>query len=95
MKREKLRRRLALATLEILGPLHKKTIPNVQRYVVPHLTHYKIRKSEEITLADIVTALMILEYVCTQKPLGFQYGVGQPFQTAREEAFMKTVLPVE
>jgi hypothetical protein len=95
MKREQLRRRLALASLEILGPNRKKTVPNVQRYVIPHLNHYQIRKSDTITLSDILTALMILEYICSQKPIAFRYGMGQAFQTARKDAFMNTSLPVE
>ena len=71
------------------------TIPNIERYVLPHLTHYKIRRSEKITLTDILSGMLICNHVCRQKPIAFRYAVGQPFQTAREEAFMKTVLPVE
>jgi len=94
MKRERLRRTIALATLEVLGPFHKKTTANVERYVLHHLPFYNIRKNEKITLKDIMHAIMICDHVCLQKPLGFMYGVGERFQTARKEAFMNTPLPV-
>ena len=42
MKREKLRRTLAFAILEELGPNHIKTIPNIDRYVIPKRTQYRI-----------------------------------------------------
>ena len=94
MKRERLRRRLALATLETLGPFHKKTTANIERYVLKHLPFYNIRKTEKITPEDMMHAVMILDHVCLQKPLGFRYGVGQRFTDARKEAFMNTPLPV-
>lgn len=94
MKREQLRRTLAFATLEILGPLHKKTIPNIDRYVIPNLSKYRINTSEEITLADKLTALMILEFVCIQKPIYWQFGRGDGQTAERKEAFLSVVLPV-
>lgn len=95
MKREKLRRRLALATLEVLGPFHKRTIPNVKRYVLKHLPSYKIRKTEKISEADITHGILICEFICMQKPIAFAYGIGQRFTDARKEAFMNTPLPVK
>ena len=95
MKREKLRRLLAWAIVEELGPNHAKTIPNVERYVVPKKTRYSIRKNQNITLADMLTALMIVEYVSTQKPIAFLYGRGQLFMDNREEVFRKIDLPVK
>lgn len=94
MKREKLRRTLAWAILEELGPVHQKTIPNVERYVIPKRTKYRINKSEKITLSDILTALMILEYVCSQKPISWMYGHGIDQMARRKEAFLSVVLPV-
>ena len=94
MKREKLRRVLAWAILEELGPNHARTIPNVERYVLPKRSKYRITKDEYITLADIMMALMILTYVCTQKPIAWQYGTGDGFRKARQNEFMNIVLPV-
>jgi len=95
MKREALRRRLAWAIVEELGILHKRTIPNVERYVIPKRTKYRINKSEKITMADTITALMIVEYVTMQKPIAWMYGYGADFKNARKNEFLTIVLPVE
>ena len=94
MKREKIRRTLALATLEVLGPFHARTTPNIRRYVLHHLPFYNIRKTEKITDEDMMHAVMICDHICQQKPLGFMYGVGQRYTDARKDAFMNTPLPV-
>ena len=95
MKREKLRRTLAWAVLEELGPNHKKTIPNIDRYVLPKRTRYRINKEEKITMADKLTALMILQFVVMQKPIAWAYGVGDDYRTRRKDVFMSIVLPVK
>ena len=94
MKREKLRRTLAFAIVEELGT-HKLTIPNVDRYVIPKLKKYMIRKETKITQADILTALLMIQYVCVQKDTYFRYGYGEHYTRRRKEAFMDTVFPVE
>jgi hypothetical protein len=95
MKRERLRRTLAWATLEELGPIHARTIPNIDRYVIPKRTKYRINKNEKITLADKLTALMIVQFITMQKPIAWSFGVGDDYTSRRKEAFMSTVLPVK
>lgn len=70
MKRENLRRTLALATIECLQDKNK-TSANVQRYVVPILTLYNIRLTEIITPYDIHVALQIVQRAQMQKPTHF------------------------
>ena len=94
MKREGLKRRLAWAIVEELGALHAKTVPNVERYVIPKRTKYCIKKEEKITLADTLIALMIVEYVSTQKPIAWLYGRGQAFREDREITFRDIELSV-
>ena len=94
MKRENLRRTLAFAIIEELGT-HKTTIPNIDRYVLPKLTKYNIRKKTKITQADILTALLMIQHVCVQKDTYFRYGYGEHYTRRRREAFMDTVFPVE
>ena len=93
MKREKLRRILAFAIVEELGT-HKRTIPNVDRYVIPKRTRYRIPKNEKITIADKTIALLIVQFVCMQKPIYFQYAVGNDARAERKKAFLETALPV-
>jgi len=93
MKRERLRRTLAWATLEELGT-HKRTMPNIDRYVIPKLTKYRINKSENITLADKTIALLIVTHVTQQKPIAFQFGVGDVWTEQRKKVFMSADLPV-
>jgi len=93
MKREKLRRTLAWAIVEELGT-HKRTLPNIDRYVVPKRTRYRIPKSEKITLADKVIALLIVQHVCMQKPIHFQFGIGDVSRAERKKAFLEMNLPV-
>ena len=95
MKRENLRRTLAWATLEELGPNHKKTIPNIDRYVIPKRTKYCIQKKEKITLADKMMALMILQFVLEQKPIAWAYGVGEAWTKQRKDVFMSVSFPVK
>ena len=94
MKREKLRRTLAFAIVEELGT-HKRTIPNIERYVKPKLTQYNIRKHTKITMADMLVSLLMIEFVMSQKPVQFQYGYGEHWTSRRKDAFMSAVFPVE
>ena len=94
MNRENLRRTLAFAIIEELGT-HKMTIPNIERYVIPKRTKYRINKSEKITQADIVIATLIIEYVCAQKPIAFRYGHGDVWTSQRKDAIMSCDLPVD
>ena len=93
MKRENLRRTLAFAIVEELGT-HKRTIPNIERYVKPNLTKYNIRNNTKITQADILVSILMIEFVMSQKPLQFQYGYGEHWTNSRKEAFMSAVFPV-
>ena len=95
MKREKIRRTLAFAIVEELGPNHKQTIPNIKRYVIPKLTKYCIQKKEKITTEDILMATLIITHVMQQKPIAFRYGFGQAWTEQRKDAIMSTPLPVE
>ena len=94
MKREKLRRTLAFAIVEELGT-HKRTFPNIDRYVLPTLTKYNIRTKTKITQADILVSLLMIEHVMMQKDVYFQYGYGKHWTSKRKEAFMSAVFPVE
>jgi len=94
MERENLRRVLAFAILEELGT-HKLTMPNVDRYVLPKRTKYRINKKEHITEADKLIALLIVELVCQQKPIAFRYGRGDVWTAQRKDAIMSADLPVK
>ena len=94
MERENLRRTLAFAIIEELGT-HQTTIPNIDRYVIPKRTKYRINKQEKITDADILVALFIIQKVCAQKPIAFRYGRGDVWTSARKEAIMSCDLPVD
>jgi hypothetical protein len=72
MKRERLRRILALATIEILGK-KELTIANIKRYVVPCMTLYNIRLTTKILPTDIAKAIQIVRYAQQQKPISFWY----------------------
>ena len=95
LKRENLRRTLAWAILEELGPTHAKTIPNIERYVIPKRTKYRINKKEKITMADTLMALLILQHVSMQKSIYWMFGVGDDCRDTRQKEFMCAVLPVE
>ena len=94
MERENLRRVLAFAIIEELGT-HQLTMPNVDRYVLPKRTRYRINKNEKITLADKTIALFIIEKVCAQKPIAFRYGRGDVWTQQRKDAIMSCDLPVD
>jgi len=83
MKREGLRRRLALATLEILVPHHALTPPNVRRYVIPHLSEWNIRRSTKITDHDIRVALLWIWKATKNNPPSFRFAPGGSLWTQK------------
>jgi hypothetical protein len=46
-------------------------------------------------MADMLSALMIVQYVTMQKPIAWQYGRRNGQTAERKEAFLSVVLPVE
>ena len=83
-RRATLRSILALAICDILT--HKnKTIPNVQRYVLPHLSFYRIPRNQ-VKLRDILYALEIVQYAQKQNSPRF-FLDGSPVWTAKRRAF--------
>ena len=94
MNRENLRRTLAFMILEELGT-HQLTMPNIDRYVLPKRTRYRIKKEEKITEADKLIALFIITHVCQQKPIAFRYGRGDAWTQQRKNAIMSADLPVD
>ena len=93
MKREGLRRRLALCILENIGR-HKITIPNVKRYVTSDLmTTYTIRRETKISDADYSTAINMIKKAVRSKPSSFRYAsIISPWGIKREEYFLHTPL---
>lgn len=93
MKREGLRRRLALATLEILVPHHALTPPNVRRYVIPHLSEWNIRRSTKITDQDIRIALVLIYQAARTNPPSFRLAPGGSLWTQKRiEYFLRAPL---
>ena len=87
MRREGLRRQLALAICELLIG-HKKTVPNVQRYVVPFLSHYRIRK-DQVRQQDIFVALEFVQNARRQKPIQFMRSDKSLWVTERRTFFLE------
>lgn len=87
MKREGLRRRLALATVEILRQ-QKITVANIKRYVIPHLHLYCVCKKERITETDIRVAIFAVNQSLIANAPSFRYGVGEDFVRERETYFL-------
>lgn len=73
MKRERLRRILAFATLEILSSHHSLSSPNVKRYVISHLSNYTIRKETKISERDIEVALRMIVNASRNNSAGFRF----------------------
>ena len=94
MKREKLRRNLAFMMLEELGT-HQLTMPNVDRYVIPKRTLYRINKNEKITEVDKTIAMLLVMQVCAQKPTNFRFARGDVWTQQRKDAIMSADLPVD
>jgi hypothetical protein len=89
MKREALRRTLALATIETLRDKNK-SVANIKRYVIPIKTLYNIRVITEITPCDIEIALRIVRKAQTQKPIHFWNRRDRPSSQQRKE-FLRTM----
>lgn len=89
MKRERLRRTLALATIETLRDKNK-SVANIKRYVVPILTLYNIRLTTEITPCDIEIALRIVHEAQSQKPIHFWNRRDRPSFQQRKQ-FLETM----
>ena len=94
MKRQKLRRTLAFMILEELGT-HQLTMPNIDRYIIPKRTLYRINKNEKITETDKMIALLIVSDVCQQKPTSFRFARGDVWTQQRKDAIMSFDLPAD
>ena len=96
MTRERLRRTLAFASMEILW---KNTISkaNIKRYVLPELHRYRINREEKITNKDVRIAIELVatKIAESQKPMEFRFGRGDVWTTKRRKAFMSDDLPCE
>ncbi len=93
MTRERLRRTLALASVELLGT-HAISHTNIKRYVIPHLTDYRICKNEPISNKDIRVAMNMIVRVLSQKPVEFRFGRGDVWRAMLREVFLNHDLPV-
>ena len=104
MKKQRLRRLLALAIFDSLAS-HKITLPNVKRYVTSDLlTHYTIRRETKISDVDIRVAIDMcakaLQPVWNEdekrfqsKPASFRFAPrSSPMGLAREKYFLETPL---
>ena len=93
MRKEKLRRRLALCILETL-PAHKLTLPNVKRYVTSDLmTTYTIRRETKVSDVDYSTAIDMVKKAVRSKPAPFRYASkDSPWGIKRKEHFLHTPL---
>jgi hypothetical protein len=89
MKRERLRRTLALATIETLRG-KTVTVPNIKRYVIPVLTLYNIRLTTEITSCDTEVAIRIVHKALPQKPIHFWMRRDRPSAQQRRQ-FLRTM----
>lgn len=83
-RRANLRSILALAICDILTHT-QKSIPNVQRYVLPHLSFYRIPRNQ-VKLRDILFALEIVQFARTQNSPRF-FLDSSPVWTAKRRAF--------
>lgn len=70
MKRERLRRTIALASTDKLKPW-EITSAKIKKHVLPILTLYNIRLTTEITDKDIAMAIDIVQRAQPQKPTEF------------------------
>ncbi len=87
MKREGLRRRLALATIEILHR-QRLNVANVKRYVIPSLNLYCICKKEKISAQDMRIALSAVNQSLLANEPAFRFGVGEDWAMRRENYFL-------
>jgi hypothetical protein len=93
--REQLTRVLAFAILEELGSSHRLTTPNVNRYVLPKLHKYCIKRETKITHKDVTIALQMIYQVLSQKPISFRFGSGEAYTEERRNTFLSHDFSVE
>ena len=86
MRREGLRRHLALAIHEILMR-RRMDIPNVVRYVLPSLDLYRIPR-KQIRTNDIVAAIQLVQIAQKQNPLPFKYGQTDEWRKKRKAFYL-------
>ena len=93
MKKQRLRRLLALAILDSLSA-HKITVPNVKRFVTSDLlTHYTIRRETKISDVDIRVAVDMCHKAIRTKPIPFRFAPrSSPMGIEREKYFLETPL---
>jgi len=91
-KREKLRRILALASVDLLTN-HSKSFVNIKRYVVPNLTKYGIRKHTKIRASDIRVSLDMVHNASKQNPTIFYTApIDSPWAVKRKDFFLNSPL---
>lgn len=92
MRREGLRRRLAVCILDTLCQ-HRLTPPNVRRYVTPsHLSLYRIRSTTKITPRDYDVAMLIALNI-SRKSNSYRYAPrGSPKAVEREKLILTAPL---
>ena len=88
MRREGLRRVLAWAICELLRG-HKKTVPNVMRYVTPHLKPYGIRDGQ-VKSQDILVALELVRNAQRQNPIQFMNSYDPLWADKRKDFFLNS-----
>ena len=93
LKREGLRRRLALAMVEHLRN-HRLSLPNAKRYVTPTLLFgYQIRQETHLTETDYTIALSMANKAISQNPPSFRYAPpGTPAGDQRVRYMLTTPL---
>jgi hypothetical protein len=93
MRREKLRRVLALAICDLLVG-HRKSIPNITRYVIPYLGLYRIPR-DQVKPHDLVVALELVMDAQAQNPIPFMHSDTKVWAAKRREFFLNsdTIFP--
>lgn len=93
MKREKLRRMLAVAMLDTLSG-HALTMPNIKRYVTSDiLSSYRIKRETRITDIDLQQAQLIAIHAVRGKPVNFRFARrGSAIANERADYILKTKL---
>ena len=93
MKKQRLRRLLALCILENLSS-HVITVPNVRRYVTSDLRSlYTIRRETKISNTDIRVAMIMVYKAIRIKPIPFRFAPrSSPMGIEREKYFLETPL---
>jgi len=88
MRREGLRRNLALAISELLRG-HRPSFPNVMRYVLPHVNLYSIRRNQ-VKSQDILVALELVRNAQRQNPIQFIHSIDPLWATKRRDFFLNS-----